>query len=1191
MNLLNIFDLVDKIGAPEPTAVPQAAAVNANDGTPPTVVIAIPDEEAVAEVPAVTALAEGEEAASVAQAVDLLSQIKGGGAVREEYLDYIKNLRQRFGQEFSTKVHQAAVKMLGNSVKELDEAEDDELNIGDDVFITGNVQFSGATGRVVDFGRDKNFVVVDLYNHGKRSFHASNVEFNDYAGSEEEENDWQERDNIHNIDESQLDEVDFGQMANTSSNAWTVWNLIKQHGIPVALFAAAVGTHGMTNTLRLAQQDQGKFKAVAKKAATKIDPDKLESLTAKLNNWFTKTAAKMKLDNPHEMAADLAGLGESNWLQQPVVGEGMNTAQQRRKEKAVKMMESSGDTNMDKWMQRYESNEDSNNHTENGVLVADLVGDDEQQQIMRDILQRHEQRGEISPADQMLRDKLVKMLWPKVEARMKLWQSKLNELTFANGNAQKVGAWNAPVTNEDSAQTKRDALMMAAAVPSARNVEMARAAGAKDAEIAHFMKLQGVNSKIIGELVGQIGKNGEKVKEAAKTPAQKRDFKNMMAGAMSRDEYNKKHGLGKHAAKSGKSKLDPTGVYHNLIKTPVDEIAKGPSPGWMLRQDPALGQKVKDAKKGYQDLKKYAGQDIPKKSGMTQAISETDNLVNKLRKAYDGIEGINPASPTYKKLIALLNSLPVEQLQTLANAKIKFVSGLARNRVNRAQQVKEDGNDRYADQLAQQVFDQYPNLSSKGSADELLDAAWKIAAQDVGVKQARYMFNYDEDFPSDFVSSYAYLQGTQGVAEGARKGLNSQVEITKGRDAGKTGWVRQVKTDKLKGIKYLDIDLDGGGQTVVTSKEVKLVKQQGVAESDISGLLAASELNKVFLVTINTAEKAGKKFKVKAQSPRVAQEKITRAYPQSEIVSVKEITEGVAEGNDQFSDEWKKTSLWQKLKANMGLPNEFDDRMAKNRKDRYDRETADFRKQVGDWNKQSKNKPAATNVKSKTNKPTSSNKNQDNSQTNISDNAYEIGYRAGVAGKSKSSNPFEDSNVGKAMEWEDGWKEGRSTNKDDDFYEGIKGVAEEAGDVVTLHQHRNGTDMGKYGTFNVDRETPTVIVVHDHKTGEMLKFNRATGRGIGSASQLMIKQGVAEGWGAEKQQRDLAPSNAAWSAMMDKYVDNAEMIDYLKMFRSSNWSAEKAEEGAKKWIAQGKPLPQWYQDIKNGKRTTGYKLS
>lgn len=48
---------------------------------------------------------------------------------------------------------------------------------------------------------------------------------------------------------------------------------------------------------------------------------------------------------------------------------------------------------------------------------------------------------------------------------------------------------------------------------------------------------------------------------------EKMDFNRMMAGAMSRDEFNKKWKKGKYAVKSGKYKLDPTGMYHNVIKT------------------------------------------------------------------------------------------------------------------------------------------------------------------------------------------------------------------------------------------------------------------------------------------------------------------------------------------------------------------------------------------------------------------------------------------------------------------------------------------------------------------------------------------------------------------------------------------------------------------------------------------------
>jgi hypothetical protein len=59
---------------------------------------------------------------------------------------------------------------------------------------------------------------------------------------------------------------------------------------------------------------------------------------------------------------------------------------------------------------------------------------------------------------------------------------------------------------------------------------------------------------------------------------------------------------------------------------------------------------------------------------------------------------------------------------------------------------------------------------------------------------------------------------------GPSKGLHKKVTIVKGRDAGKTGYVRQIKTDKLKNRVYLDLDLEDGGQAVVLKQDVRLVK-------------------------------------------------------------------------------------------------------------------------------------------------------------------------------------------------------------------------------------------------------------------------------------------------------------------------------------------------------------------------------
>jgi hypothetical protein len=62
--------------------------------------------------------------------------------------------------------------------------------------------------------------------------------------------------------------------------------------------------------------------------------------------------------------------------------------------------------------------------------------------------------------------------------------------------------------------------------------------------------------------------------------------------------------------------------------------------------------------------------------------SDSD-IVDTLRKSWSSIERIDPSNPTYKQLTKLLDSLDKDVLQKLVDAKIKFVSGMAMNRINK----------------------------------------------------------------------------------------------------------------------------------------------------------------------------------------------------------------------------------------------------------------------------------------------------------------------------------------------------------------------------------------------------------------------------------------------------------------------------------------------------------------------------
>ena len=66
----------------------------------------------------------------------------------------------------------------------------------------------------------------------------------------------------------------------------------------------------------------------------------------------------------------------------------------------------------------------------------------------------------------------------------------------------------------------------------------------------------------------------------------------------------------------------------------------------------------------------------------------TKQQIDIMRKSYSTLSRMNPSSPTYKKFIKFLDKLPKDELKQLANAKIKFVSILAKNRL-RGESVKE----------------------------------------------------------------------------------------------------------------------------------------------------------------------------------------------------------------------------------------------------------------------------------------------------------------------------------------------------------------------------------------------------------------------------------------------------------------------------------------------------------------------
>jgi hypothetical protein len=134
----------------------------------------------------------------------------------------------------------------------------------------------------------------------------------------------------------------------------------------------------------------------------------------------------------------------------------------------------------------------------------------------------------------------------------------------------------------------------------------------------------------------------------------------------------------------------------------------------------------------------------------------------------------------------------------------------------------------YYEKLAQELFDMNPNLDTSGRADEVLNAAFPLIVRDLGSKKrANNLLNYDQDFPSDFVSAYGYLQ-SQGQNEGIGDTISSVA--TKVSDALSSALPKE----------YRPFDHDTAAKN---QQSMKIVKNEGNAEYDDEAGMADNNLS------------------------------------------------------------------------------------------------------------------------------------------------------------------------------------------------------------------------------------------------------------------------------------------------------------------------------------------------------------
>lgn len=97
---------------------------------------------------------------------------------------------------------------------------------------------------------------------------------------------------------------DLGSLFTSATEAWNIISLIKEYGLPLGLFAAAVGMYGLARAAEYLEQGEDKFAQMAKPALKKVPSSTIHNITDKLNQAFVKVSSSAGSMNPVRSAMD-----------------------------------------------------------------------------------------------------------------------------------------------------------------------------------------------------------------------------------------------------------------------------------------------------------------------------------------------------------------------------------------------------------------------------------------------------------------------------------------------------------------------------------------------------------------------------------------------------------------------------------------------------------------------------------------------------------------------------------------------------------------------------------------------------------------------------------------------------------------------------------------------------------------------
>jgi len=215
------------------------------------------------------------------------------------------------------------------------------------------------------------------------------------------------------------------------------------------------------------------------------------------------------------------------------------------------------------------------------------------------------------------------------------------------------------------------------------------------------------------------------------------------------------------------------------------------------------------------------------RGAIRKAIKETGD--QSLSKIFVCLRNARPASEALKNITSPNSLAEVDNaLQEVGidfDDLLDFINKQAEKYGGQGMNEGPEFGSNYAEKLAQYVYNVRPALNSE---DDILNIGYKVAVQDLASQtRAVSLFSRDQDFPSDFVSAYRFLQKRRGVTENNQRGDSLVTDSLKIMKGGEVSDAIRALTTVLGNREY---NSRRGFYNFYIKQMIDMYRQQGVNE-------------------------------------------------------------------------------------------------------------------------------------------------------------------------------------------------------------------------------------------------------------------------------------------------------------------------------------------------------------------------